>query len=52
MARAAKSKDYVDKLTAIATDVPESSPEHLAAFMKSEFAKWAKVVKESGAKID
>jgi tripartite-type tricarboxylate transporter receptor subunit TctC len=52
MAKTAKSKDYVDKLTAIATDVPESSPEHLTAFMKSEFAKWAKVVKESGAKID
>jgi tripartite-type tricarboxylate transporter receptor subunit TctC len=52
MARAAKSQDYVDKLAAIATDVPESSPEHLAVFMKSEFAKWAKVVKESGAKID
>jgi tripartite-type tricarboxylate transporter receptor subunit TctC len=52
MAKAAKSKDYVDKLTAIATDVPESSPEHLTAFMKSEFAKWAKVVKESGAKVD
>jgi tripartite-type tricarboxylate transporter receptor subunit TctC len=52
MARTAKSKDYVDKLTAIATDVPESSPEHLTGFMKSEFAKWAKVVKESGAKID
>ncbi len=52
MARIAKSKDYVDKLAAIATDVPESSPEHLTAFMKSEFAKWAKVVKDSGAKID
>ena len=52
MARAAKSKDYVDKLRAIATDVPESSPEHLTAFMKNEFAKWAKVVKESGAKVD
>jgi len=52
MARAAKAKDYVDKLAAIATDVPESSPEHLTSFMKSEFAKWSKVVKESGAKID
>ena len=52
MLRAARSRDYVDKLNAIATDVPESSPEHLTAFMKSEFAKWAKVVKESGAKID
>jgi tripartite-type tricarboxylate transporter receptor subunit TctC len=52
MAKAAKSKDYVDKLTAIATDVPESSPEHLTGFMKSEFAKWARVVKESGARIE
>jgi tripartite-type tricarboxylate transporter receptor subunit TctC len=52
MSRIAKSKDYLDKLAAIATDVPDSSPEHLAGFMKSEFAKWAKVVKESGAKID
>jgi tripartite-type tricarboxylate transporter receptor subunit TctC len=52
MSRIAKSKDYLEKLAAIATDVPESSPEHLTRFMKSEFAKWAKVVKESGAKID
>lgn len=52
MGNAAKSKDYVEKLRAIATDVPESSPEHLTAFMKSEFAKWAKVVRESGAKVD
>jgi tripartite-type tricarboxylate transporter receptor subunit TctC len=52
MAKIARSKDYIDKLAAIATDVPESSPEHLRAFMKSEFAKWAKVVKESGAKVD
>lgn len=52
MARAARSKEYVDKLAAIATDVPESSPQHLAGFMKTEFAKWARVVKESGAKID
>jgi tripartite-type tricarboxylate transporter receptor subunit TctC len=52
MSRMAKSKDYLDKLAAIATDVPDSSPEHLTGFMKSEFAKWAKVVKESGAKID
>ncbi|HET7671379.1 MAG TPA: tripartite tricarboxylate transporter substrate binding protein [Burkholderiales bacterium] len=52
MAKAAKAQDYIEKLAPLATDVPESSPEHLRSFMKSEFAKWAKVVKESGAKID
>ncbi len=28
------------------------TPEQLGAFVKSEIAKWAKVVKESGAKVD
>jgi tripartite-type tricarboxylate transporter receptor subunit TctC len=28
------------------------SPEQFAAFIKAEAAKWAKVVKASGAKID
>ena len=26
--------------------------EHFAAFIKAEVAKWAKVVKESGSKVD
>jgi len=52
MAKTAQSPDYRQKLAELATDVPVSSPEHLRSFMKSEFAKWAKVVKESGAKID
>lgn len=29
-----------------------SSPDELAAFIKSEMAKWAKIVKESGVKLD
>ena len=29
-----------------------STPQEFAAFIKSEMAKWAKVVKESGAKAD
>ena len=29
-----------------------STPEYLAGYIKSELAKWVKVVKQSGAKID
>ena len=29
-----------------------SSPDELAAIIKSEIPKWAKVIKESGAKIE
>ena len=28
------------------------SPEELGAFIKSELAKWTKVVKDSGAKVE
>jgi hypothetical protein len=34
------------------TEVRTGSPESLAAWMRNEQAKWAKVVKESGAKFD
>jgi len=29
-----------------------STPQEFAAFIKSEMAKWAKVVKEAGARAD
>jgi tripartite-type tricarboxylate transporter receptor subunit TctC len=32
-------------------DLAESTPEEFAAFVRSELAKWRKVVKESGASI-
>jgi tripartite-type tricarboxylate transporter receptor subunit TctC len=52
MARLAKNKEYAERLAQIGSDAPESSPEHLAAFMQSEIAKWGKLVKDTGAKID
>lgn len=40
------------RLTGLGCEVVGNKPEELAAFLKAEIAKWSKVVKESGAKID
>jgi tripartite-type tricarboxylate transporter receptor subunit TctC len=33
-------------------DAAPSSPEDLAAYMKSEYQKWAKVIKAAGVKVE
>ena len=33
-------------------DVVGSTPDELAGFQRAELAKWAKIVKDSGAKVD
>ena len=40
------------KLTELGTDVAGSTPEALGALVKAELAKWAPIVKASGAKVD
>ena len=52
MAKLQKSPDYAERLAKIGADAPESSPEHLAAFMQAEIAKWGKIVRDTGAKVD
>jgi len=52
MVKLARNKDYTERLAQLGSDAPESSPEHLAAFMQGEIAKWGKLVKDTGAKID
>lgn len=44
--------DVREKLTLLGLDVAPGTPEALAAFIQNETVKWAKVVKESGAKLD
>lgn len=52
MAKLQKARDYNERLAQIGSDAPESSPEHLASFMQSEIAKWGKIVRDTGAKVD
>ena len=44
--------DVKEKLAALGLDVATGTPEALAGFIQIETAKWGKVVKESGAKLD
>ena len=50
--RIVRTPDVRDRLSGLGFDVVGNTPQELAAFLKVEIAKWTKVVKESGAKID
>ena len=41
-----------DRLIAEDADVETTTPEELMAFVRTEIPKWAKAVKDSGAKLD
>ena len=50
--RILNTQDMKDKLAAQGTEVRTDTPESFAVFIRDEKARWAKVVKESGAKFD
>ena len=54
VARDLKLADVVQRITSAGYEPMESAntPEFAAAFIKSEIAKWTKLVKETGAKVD
>ena len=52
MRRALGAPDTKERLTAIGVDIVASTPEELGQFHRAELAKWAKIVKDSGAKLD
>ena len=52
MRRALAQPDTKERLTGIGVDIVGSTPDELARFHRAELAKWAKIVKDSGAKLD
>lgn len=52
VAKLAKNTAFQQQLQNIGTDVVYRGPEQWAAFLKSERAKWAKVVKDTGAQVN
>jgi tripartite-type tricarboxylate transporter receptor subunit TctC len=47
-----KSPDVVQRFAAEGAEIVANRPEEFAAFLRDERVKWAKVVKQSGAKVD
>lgn len=41
-----------DRLQSMGIEIVGNTPAEFAAFMRAETAKWGRIVKESGAKID
>ena len=50
--KALRLPDVRDRMSGLGADVVGSTPEEFAAFLKSDAAKWAKIVKDSGARIE
>jgi tripartite-type tricarboxylate transporter receptor subunit TctC len=50
--KAVQMPDVREKFVAQGAETLSGSPEQVAAYVKSEVAKWAKVVKASGAKVE
>ncbi len=47
-----RNPETQEKLKSVGVDIIGSDPQRAEAFVKGEYAKWAKLIQQSGAKID
>jgi len=52
LARALQVQDVQDRLRTLGADVAASNPDTFASYIRDELARWGKVVKAAGAKLD
>jgi tripartite-type tricarboxylate transporter receptor subunit TctC len=52
VARAMNTREQQDKLLDFGADVTTNTPEQFAEWIRAEMVKWAKAVKDSGARVD
>ena len=52
VARAMNTREQQEKLLDFGADVTTNTPEQFAVWIRSEMVKWAKAVKDSGARVD
>src|SRR5688572_29998635 len=52
MVRILHSQEVKDRISKAGVDVVAGTPEHFSGYLKSEVARWAKVVQEAGIKAD
>jgi tripartite-type tricarboxylate transporter receptor subunit TctC len=52
VAEALRNPDVADKVAKQGADIYLTTPEEFAAVVKADMTKWAKVVRDSGAKVD
>jgi tripartite-type tricarboxylate transporter receptor subunit TctC len=50
--RALALADVKERMTVLGADGVGDTPQHFAAFIKADIAKWAKVVKDAGLKVE
>jgi tripartite-type tricarboxylate transporter receptor subunit TctC len=50
--RILKQSDVQERFASEGGDVVANTPEEFGAFIRKEIAKWSKVIKDAGAKVD
>ncbi|MBL8527534.1 MAG: hypothetical protein JNL68_07615 [Burkholderiales bacterium] len=50
--KALATQDLQEKMAAQGAEIISGTPEQLAAMLKDDSVRWAKIVKESGATVD